>query len=67
MTDASDPIAPERVASPTVHVTILFTIAVFVAVIVLSFVFRVEVVARGEGRVVPISRVQVVQPEAVQW
>ncbi|WP_395173510.1 HlyD family type I secretion periplasmic adaptor subunit [Roseibium alexandrii] len=52
-----------EITSPTLHATILFTIAVFVATLVLSFVFKVEVVARGEGRVVPISRVQVVQSE----
>lgn len=54
---------PERVASPTLHVTILFTISVFFIVIIMSVIFTVEVVARGQGRVVPISRVQVVQPE----
>lgn len=53
----------ERVASPTLHVTILFTIGVFIAILVMSFIFKVEVVARGQGRVVPISRVQVIQPE----
>lgn len=52
-----------RVASPTLHVTILFTISVFLAILVMSFIFKVEVVARGQGRVVPISRVQVIQPE----
>jgi hemolysin D len=52
-----------RVASPTLHGTILFTIGVFVAVLVMSFIFKVEVVARGQGRVVPISRVQTIQPE----
>lgn len=52
-----------NVTSPTLHATILFTIAVFASIVVMSFVFRVEVVARGEGRVVPVSRVQVVQPE----
>lgn len=54
---------PMKITSPTLHATIWFTMLVFVVIIVLSFVFRVEVVARGEGRVVPISRVQVVQPE----
>lgn len=52
-----------RVASPTLHVTIFFTIGVFIAILVMSFIFKVEVVARGQGRVVPISRVQVIQPE----
>ncbi|WP_299410528.1 HlyD family type I secretion periplasmic adaptor subunit [uncultured Roseobacter sp.] len=52
-----------KVTSPTLHATILFTIAVFAAMLVMSFVFTVEVVARGQGRIVPVSRVQVVQPE----
>lgn len=53
----------ERVASQTLHITIIFTIGVFIAILVMSFIFKVEVVARGQGRVVPISRVQVIQPE----
>jgi hemolysin D len=59
----TDILQSERVASPTLHATILFSIAVFIAVLVMSFIFKVEVVARGQGRVIPISRVQVVQPE----
>lgn len=54
---------PMEISSPTLHATILFTIVVFVAVIVISFIFKIEVVARGEGRIVPIDRVQVIQPE----
>lgn len=54
---------PMKITSPTLHATILFTIIVFFALLVMSFLFRVEVVARGDGRVVPIGRVQVVQPE----
>ncbi len=52
-----------RITSPTLHATIIFSIMVFVTIIVMAFVFQVEVVARGEGRIVPMSRVQVVQPE----
>ncbi|WP_299548657.1 HlyD family type I secretion periplasmic adaptor subunit [uncultured Tateyamaria sp.] len=52
-----------KISSPTLHLTILFGIVVFVAIVVMAFVFKVEVVARGEGRVVPITQVQVVQPE----
>ncbi|XAT58969.1 biotin/lipoyl-binding protein [Rhodobacteraceae bacterium IMCC1335] len=55
--------SPINLKSPTLHLTIWFTITVFVTLIALSCVFKVEVVARGQGRVVPISRVQVVQPE----
>lgn len=54
---------PMKITSPTLHATIWFTLAVFIAVLVMSFVFKVEVVAQGEGRVVPVSRVQVVQSE----
>ena len=54
---------PMKITSPTLHATILFTISVFVAILAMSFLFKFEVVARGEGRIVPISRVQVVQPE----
>jgi hemolysin D len=59
----TDLLPRERVASATLHATILFTIGVFIAILVMSFIFTVEVVARGQGRVVPISRVQVIQPE----
>jgi hemolysin D len=54
---------PMKITSPTLHATIWFTMAVFVAILAMSFVFKVEVVAAGEGRVVPVSRVQVVQTE----
>jgi hemolysin D len=51
------------VGSPTLHATIFFTIAVFTAIITMAIVFKVEVVATGLGKVVPTSRVQVIQPE----
>lgn len=54
---------PMKITSPTLHATIIFTITVFVVIIMMSFIFKVEVVARGTGRVIPLSRVQVVQPE----
>ncbi|MEP4197323.1 MAG: HlyD family type I secretion periplasmic adaptor subunit [Aliishimia sp.] len=54
---------PMKMTSPTLHLSILLTIAAFVTILVMSYVFKVEVVARGEGRVVPVSRVQVIQPE----
>ncbi len=53
----------ERVASPTLHATIFFTISVFVAIIAMAILFRVEIVAKGLGKVTPVDRVQVVQPE----
>ena len=60
MTIISEPISTK---SPTLHATIWFTISVFAAVIIMACIFKVEVVARGQGKVVPVSRVQVVQPE----
>lgn len=60
MTIISEPISTK---SPTLHATIWFTISVFVAAIIMACIFKVEVVARGQGKVVPVSRVQVVQPE----
>lgn len=55
--------APRAVGSPTLHATILFTLSVFVAILIMSFVLKVEIVAKGTGKVVPLGRVQVVQPE----
>jgi hemolysin D len=60
MTASAEPI---KITSPTLHATIWFTISVFAAIVVMACVFKVEVVARGQGKVVPVSRVQVVQPE----
>lgn len=54
---------PIKITSPTLHASIWFTILVFVAIVVMACIFKVEVVARGQGKVVPVSRVQVVQPE----
>ena len=60
MTPYSEPI---KITSPTLHATIFFTISVFCSMLAMSFLFKVEVVARGGGRVVPMGRVQVVQSE----
>lgn len=60
MTASSEPI---KITSPTLHASIWFTIFVCVAIVVMACIFKVEVVARGQGKVVPVSRVQVVQPE----
>lgn len=51
------------VGSPTLHLTLAVLVLLFASALALSIVMRVEIVARGEGRVVPLSRVQVVQPE----
>jgi hemolysin D len=60
MTAASEPI---KITSPTLHASIWFTIFVFATIVVMACIFKVEVVAQGQGKVVPVSRVQVVQPE----
>ena len=60
MSDLPNPPSP---ASPTLQITVLFTLTVFVAIVTMSILFKVEVVAKGQGKVVPLSRVQVVQPE----
>lgn len=52
-----------QTSSPTLHLSILFSLAVFIATLVMAFIFKIEVVARGQGRVIPTSRVQVIQPE----
>lgn len=49
--------------SPKLHLTVFLLVAAFAAALVLSAVLKVEITARGIGRVVPITRVQVVQPE----
>ncbi|MEC4766478.1 HlyD family type I secretion periplasmic adaptor subunit [Halomonas sp. CUBES01] len=54
---------PMNIRSPTLHGTIFFTVLVFAIILLMSFVLKIEVVAKGQGRVLPISRVQVVQPE----
>lgn len=54
---------PIHIRSPTLHGTIFFTVSVFAIILFMSFVLKIEVVAKGQGRVLPISRVQVVQPE----
>ncbi|MCC5900671.1 MAG: HlyD family type I secretion periplasmic adaptor subunit [Halomonas sp.] len=54
---------PMHIRSPTLHGTIFFTVSVFAIILFMSFVLKIEVVAKGQGRVLPISRVQVVQPE----
>lgn len=60
MTDCPEPM---KITSPTLHATLLFTISVFVVILVTAIAFRIEVVARGQGRVVPVGRVQTVQSE----
>ena len=53
----------KKVASPIPHVTLALVSALFFSIITMAFIFELEVVARGVGRVVPISRTQIIQPE----
>ncbi|MFC5586093.1 HlyD family type I secretion periplasmic adaptor subunit [Nitratireductor kimnyeongensis] len=50
-------------ASPTLHLTVLVSTAIFMTSLVAACVLRVEVTARGSVRIVPLDRVQVVQAE----
>lgn len=52
-----------RVVSPTYHFTVIFSICVFISILVMSYLFEIEIVAQGVGKVVPTGQVQVVQPE----
>lgn len=52
-----------RIASGLVHVTIWTLLLALLAAFALSYFLRVEIVAQGEGRVVPAGRVQIIQPE----
>jgi len=54
---------PMDISSPTLHLTVTFSLSVFFIALLMSIFFHVEIVARGQGRVVPVTRVQVVQPE----
>ncbi|TJW16698.1 MAG: HlyD family type I secretion periplasmic adaptor subunit [Mesorhizobium sp.] len=49
--------------SPTIRLTAWLLIGMFVTVILGSYVARTEIVARGQGKVIPTNRVQVVQPQ----
>ena len=46
-----------------IHATSIFTMSVLLAIIAMSYLFKVEIVAKGVGKVIPIGRVQVIQPE----
>lgn len=51
------------IKSPTLHSTTIFSILVFIVTIVFSIIFKIEVVSKGQGIVIPKGRVQVIQPE----
>lgn len=49
--------------SPTLHISIIGAVLAFFILLVMAIVLKVEVVARGEGKIIPIGRVQTVQSE----
>lgn len=55
--------APQRLVSPTLHLSVGLLVTTFASAIAASFLLRVDVVARGQGRIVPLDRVQVIQSE----
>lgn len=50
-------------ASPTIRLTTWTIIILFAVIVSGSYFARVEIVARGQGKVIPGNRVQVVQPQ----
>ena len=59
----SDPTGIHRPPSPTWHLTAFVLLAIIAAIVTAASVFKTEIIARGQGRAVPISRVQTVQPQ----
>ncbi len=53
----------ERPVSPTVRLTTWVLISGLVAIFVGGYWLKIEIVARGQGKVIPVSRVQLVQPQ----
>ena len=51
------------VASPTLHFTLFVALTLFVITILFSVFFSVEVVSQGQGKIIPIGRVQILQAE----
>ena len=53
----------ERAPSPTAHWTAFLLVSIVVAVVTGASVAKTEIVAKGQGRAVPASRVQTVQAQ----
>lgn len=49
-------------ASPTIRITVWLLVGFFAVAVAGSYVARTEIVARGQGKVVPAGRVQTLQP-----
>lgn len=56
-------LSTRTIVSPTLRITAALLVLIFATIVVASMTFRVEVIAKGQGRVVPVGRVQVVQSE----
>lgn len=59
MTESAD-----RPASPTLRLTAAVLVSLVAIIVLGSSIATIEIVARGQGRVLPTTRVQVVQPQA---
>lgn len=56
--------ANESAVSPTIRITVWLLLLLFTAILGGSIIAKTEVVARGVGKLVPVARVQIVQPLA---
>jgi len=56
--------ANESAVSPTLRITVWLLLLLFAAILGGSILAKTEVVARGAGKLVPVERVQIVQPLA---
>ena len=50
-------------SSPTLHLSIILSLTIFVAILSASFFIDIEIIAQGAGKIIPAAKVQVVQPE----
>ena len=52
-----------RLRSPTFHLTFLLIFSLFFTILVVSILTKIEIIAQGTGKIIPVARIQVVQPE----
>ena len=50
-------------SSPTLHLSIILSLTIFVAILSASFFIDIEIIAQGAGKIIPAAKVQVVQSE----
>ena len=53
----------QRVASPTLHAAIIFSVLAFFFLLFLACILKVEIIARGQGKLRPQGEVQEIQSE----